>query len=98
MDQALWDIKGKVAGMPAYDLFGGKSREAAAVYIVPGGQDLKEYEENVWAFIEDGFRCFKINGADRFFSDDSPHKGWPVITNKTSEPAAFSIQSDRYNR
>ena len=85
VDQALWDIKGKVAGMPVYDLFGGKSREAAAVYIVPGGADLKEYEENIWAFIEDGFRYFKLGGADRFFSDDSPHSEKPVITNKVSE-------------
>ena len=85
VDQALWDIKGKVAGMPVYDLFGGKSREAAAVYIVPGGNDLKEYEENVWAFIEDGFRYFKLGGADRFFSDDSPNSEKPVITNKVSE-------------
>jgi mannonate dehydratase len=85
VDQALWDIKGKVAGMPVYDLFGGKSREAAAVYIVPGGNDLKEYEENVWAFIEDGFRYFKLGGADRFFSDDTPHSEKPVITNKVSE-------------
>ena len=85
VDQALWDIKGKVAGMPVYDLFGGKSREAAAVYIVPGGNDLKEYEENVWAFIEDGFRYFKLGGADRFFLDDAPHSDKPVITNKVSE-------------
>lgn len=85
VDQALWDIKGKAAGMPVYDLFGGKSREAAAVYIVPGGDDLKEYEENVWAFIEDGFRYFKLGGADRFFSDDTPRGEKPVITNKVSE-------------
>lgn len=85
VDQALWDIKGKVAGMPVYDLFGGKSREAAAVYIVPGGNDLKEYEENVWAFIEDGFRYFKLGGADRFFSEDTPHSDKPVITDKVSE-------------
>lgn len=85
VDQALWDIKGKVAGMPVYDLFGGKSREAAAVYIVPGGNNLKEYEENVWAFIEDGFRHFKLGGADRFFSEDTPHSEKPVITDKVNE-------------
>ena len=85
VDQALWDIKGKVAGMPVYDLFGGKSREAAAVYIVPGGNDLKEYEENVWAFIEDGFRHFKLGGADRLFADDTPHSEKPVITDKVSD-------------
>ena len=85
VDQALWDIKGKVAGMPVYDLFGGKSREAAAVYVVPGGSDLKEYEENVWALIEDGFRHFKLGGADRHFADDTPHSEMPIITDKVSE-------------
>ena len=85
VDQALWDIKGKVAGMPVYDLFGGKSREAAAVYVVPGGSDLKEYEENVWALIEDGFRHFKLGGADRHFADDTPHSEKPIITEKVSE-------------
>ena len=85
VDQALWDIKGKIAGMPVYDLFGGKSREAAAVYVVPGGNDLKAYEENVWALIEDGFRHFKLGGADRYFADDTPNSEKPIITEKVSE-------------
>ena len=55
VDQALWDIKGKIAGLPLYDMFGGKTREAAAVYVHANGSDPKEVEDNARSLIEKGF-------------------------------------------
>ena len=59
IDQALWDIKGKHAGMPLYQLLGGKCREAVPVYTHASGQDPSEVEDSARAFMEQGFRYIR---------------------------------------
>lgn len=60
IDQALWDIKGKLANMPVYELLGGKCREAAAVYVHADGRDPQEVENNVRKFMDQGNRYIRI--------------------------------------
>ena len=60
IDMALWDIKGKLAGMPLYDLLGGRCRIAATVYVHASGRDPVEVEDEARGFMEQGFthvRC-----------------------------------------
>ncbi len=55
LDMALWDIKGKRAGMPVY-LLGGKARDAVPCYGHADGKSMDEVADNVKAFLDLGFR------------------------------------------
>ncbi|PYM13523.1 MAG: starvation-sensing protein RspA [Verrucomicrobia bacterium] len=60
LDMALWDIKGKRANMPVYQLIGGKCRFAVDCYAHSSGRDLKELEDSVKKNAEQGFRHIRI--------------------------------------
>lgn len=60
LDQALWDIKGKRANMPVYQLLGGKCRFGIDCYAHADGKSPEEVADNVQKFMDQGFRHVRI--------------------------------------
>src|SRR5437773_3899145 len=63
VDQALWDIKGKRARMPVYQLLGGRTRQGALAYTHASGRDFAEVEDAARRAIERGFKAVRAQVA-----------------------------------
>ncbi|MGC8487645.1 MAG: enolase C-terminal domain-like protein [Clostridia bacterium] len=99
LDMALWDIKGKQAGMPCYQLWGGRSREAAAVYRHADGTDLEEIVDRVHAFVEAGYRHVRCqwggyggmssSGTEPAFANPRVHRPDGAVDGSYFDPSEY---------
>ncbi|MCY4745340.1 galactonate dehydratase [Pelomonas sp. UHG3] len=74
IDQALWDIKGKVLGAPVYELLGGLVRDKMKVYSWVGGDRPADIIRDIKRLREGGFDTFKMNGTEELGIVDSARK------------------------
>lgn len=80
IDEALWDIKGKMANMPVYDLLGGKCREGALTFADAKGNTLEEVAEDVKRHLDNGFRHIRVGyrpPADPAYTESLKPEGAP---------------------
>lgn len=64
IDQALWDIKGKVYGAPVYELLGGLCREKIRTYCWVGGDRPKDVAEEALRKKKQGYTAVKMNATE----------------------------------
>ncbi len=75
IDQALWDIKGKVFGVPAYELLGGKVRDRIKVYSWVGGDRPADTAAAAREVVDRGFAAVKLLGTQELQYVD----GWDKV-------------------
>ena len=63
VDTALWDIKGKIANLPVYQLLGGASREGVMVYGHANGKDVDETIDNALRYQAEGYKAIRLQSG-----------------------------------
>jgi len=93
VDQALWDIKGRQANMPVYQLMGGKLREAADCYGHASGNEFAQLIEQAQKWMAQGFRHVRVQigvpGMAGYGSGRGDAKVAALHNAPVFEPAAY---------
>ncbi len=98
VDMALWDIKGKVANLPVYQLLGGAARTGVVCYRHADGRDPQEVEDNVRRLMAEGMKVIRAQmsgyGGSGKLKTEPPHReGLPSVI--YFEPARYLLEVPR---
>ncbi|MEV4360844.1 galactonate dehydratase [Nonomuraea sp. NPDC049625] len=94
IDQALWDIAGKAAGLPVHALLGGPVRDRVRMYAWIGGDRPADVAAEARAQIEAGFTAVKMNGSAALAPIDTPARIREIVERVTVVREAVGEEND----
>ena len=90
VDQALWDIKGRQAGMPVYELLGGKCRHGALIYSHASGREIPETIDQAHKIMAQGIKAVRLQvGVPGMAAYGAAHSGSDV-QDEVFEPGPYA--------
>jgi mannonate dehydratase len=107
VDMALWDIAGKRAGMPVYELLGGRLRGGVPVYLHASGPTIDATIDDAESLIAQGYRHVRLQtgqpglgaygtaGTPGGYPDAPNPDGWDVNHYLAQTPRLFAAARDR---
>jgi mannonate dehydratase len=107
VDMALWDIAGKRAGMPVYELLGGRLRGDVPVYLHASGETIGKTIDHAAALIDAGFSHVRLQtgqpGLGTYGAPGQPGgyplapypDGWSVQHYLAQTPRLFAAARER---
>jgi len=100
VDMALWDVKGRQAGLPVYQLLGGKAREAVDCYAHASGAEIPEVLDNARAILARGFRHVRVQVGVPGMAGYGSRRGDGAVpalhAAPVFEPVAFAKDVERF--
>lgn len=94
IDMALWDIKGKIAGLPCYQLWGGKARDAIVTYSHAKGDTTEELFAEIDALMARGHKHVRCQPG--VYGGGDEVEGMQRVNNPV--PGAYFDQDDYMHR
>ena len=99
LEQALWDLKGKVVGLPAWEMLGGQVRERVRAYAWIGGDRPDEIGEAASARRAQGFSAVKMNATAELDWIGTPRAFDEVIKRvEAAQAAGMDVGLDFHGR
>jgi galactonate dehydratase len=99
LDQALWDLKGRMFGVPAWEMLGGRVRDKVQAYAWIGGDRPEHIADAAKARRAQGFKAVKMNATSELDQITSPQALESVVNRvRAAQAAGVDVGLDFHGR